>query len=341
MNTTELSQNESASEVVLSVRDLSKIYEPSPPMLRLVLKSTIKEPVIALHDVSFEVAAGKICVIVGPNGAGKTTLFRILTGLTTPTTGTATILGKDINAGQSVRALIGFMPAEDRNLMLRHTCIQNLQFRGRLQGIHESELAGRVDEALELVGLGHAGDRAASALSTGMKARLQLAAAILHRPRLLILDEPTSTVDPVGAHELLMLIQDLASKQGMSVILSSHRLEEIDALEDQVVFLDNGGIIHNGDLGTLRAHWEEPLHRFRFTTKEDAEHAEKLLGDAFPELELRRNDEILEVAADESVGQLIAELGATTARMESLERVTMPLRVLFAKLLKGELEVQK
>lgn len=330
-----------APGVVLSVSGLTKVYEPSPPMLRLVLRSSIDEPVTALHDVSFDVEAGKICVIVGPNGAGKTTLFRLLTGLTTPTEGTATILGKDISAGPSVRALIGFMPAEDRNLMLRHTCIQNLQFRGRLQGVPEQELAGRIDEALELVGLSHAGSRAAAALSTGMKARLQLACAILHRPRLLILDEPTSTVDPVGAHELLVLIQDLASRQGISVVLSSHRLEEIDALDDQVVFLDKGSIIHNGDLGTLRAHWEEPLHRLRFTAAEDAEHAEKLLADAFPGLELSREEEVLEVATDESLGRLIAELGSTTARMESLEKVTMPLRALFAKLLSDEVEVQK
>lgn len=152
------------SELALSVRNLSKVYYPSPAWLRMLLKTAITKPVVALDDISFGLKRGEICVIVGPNGAGKSTLFRILTGLTTATSGSATVLGHDVKDGVQIRSLIGFMPAEDRNLMLRHTCAQNLEFRGRLQGLPKRELPDRIDEVLEQVGIPHAKNQAAISL---------------------------------------------------------------------------------------------------------------------------------------------------------------------------------
>ncbi|HEU4895281.1 MAG TPA: ATP-binding cassette domain-containing protein, partial [Acidimicrobiia bacterium] len=115
--------------------------------MRLILRTSTKEPVVALDDVSFEVQPGELLAILGPNGAGKSTLFRIITGLTTPTTGTASVLGLDTTTKSSdVRRLIGFMPAENRTLLLRHSCRENLAFHGRLQGIPEKRLKGQIDE---------------------------------------------------------------------------------------------------------------------------------------------------------------------------------------------------
>ena len=320
-----------APRAAISVENLSKVYEPSPPWMKLLLKSAIDSPVVALDDVSLEVKPGEICVVVGPNGAGKSTLFRILTGLVTSTSGRATILGHDIEEGRRVRSLIGYMPAEDRNLMLRHTCAQNLLFRGKLQGIPKSELSDRVDEALEQTGILRARDQAAVSLSTGMRARLQLAAAILHKPDVLILDEPTSTVDPVGAYELLTLIEQMAADHGLSILLSSHRLEEIDALHNKVAFLDRGRLIHYGNLGELRRMWDQPRYRISFGPGVDpVEVGQRLERSA--DLDCDVLDGSLEVATERSIGELIRALGPEADAITSLEHVMMPLRELFHRL---------
>ncbi len=334
-NGTAAGSNPDDTGSALSVRHLTKIFEPSPPLMRILLKSAIDEPLVALEDVSFEVAKGETCVVVGPNGAGKSTLFRILTGLTTPTTGHAQILGHDIEAGRQVRELIGYMPAEDRNLMLRHTCAQNLEFRGKLQGISRSELPGRVDEVLDQVGILHARDRAATSLSTGMKARLQLAAALLHKPELLILDEPTSTVDPLGALELLNLIEDLAANDGLSIVLSSHRLEEIEALQHKVVFLDKGRVIHNGDLNALRSLWEAPRYRIEFAEGVDVLDLARRL-DTESDVEIDVVGSVVEIGTERPVGAVVAALGSSADQIVSLDRVVMPLRTVFQRLVSGE-----
>ncbi len=324
------------AEVVASVRNLGKVFHPSPAWMKILLKSAIDEPVVALDDVSFELQRGEACVVVGPNGAGKSTLFRILTGLTTPSTGEATILGRSITEGRRVRALIGYMPAEDRNLMLRHTCVQNLEFRGRLQGIPASELGDRARTTLDMVGIGHAADRAATSLSTGMKARLQLAAALLHRPDFLILDEPTSAVDPVGAHELLTLIEELTASEGLTVLLSSHRLEEIDALSNKVIFLDHGRVIHYGNLAQLRSLWEAPRYRLEFDERIDVVELGRQL-ETHPDFEVDVVGSTIEVGTDRPIGDLMNGLGRVANHIVSVDRVVMPLRVLFHKLVTGEL----
>jgi ABC-2 type transport system ATP-binding protein len=320
----------------VSVQHLSKVFVPSPPWMRVLLKSAIKEPVIALDDVSFELQRGETCVVVGPNGAGKSTLFRILTGLTTPTGGHAQVLGHDIGEGRRVRSLIGYMPAEDRNLMLRHTCAQNLAFRGKLQGIPPRQLPVRVDAVLDQVGILHARNRAATSLSTGMRARLQLAAALLHEPDVLILDEPTSTVDPVGAHELLTLIEDLTAARGLSVVLSSHRLEEIDALGNKVVFLDQGRVIHDGNLNELRRVWELPRYRFGFAPGVDVVELGARLARQ-PQLDVDVVDAYLEITTHRPLGEVMAALGRSVDAIVSFDQVVMPLRVLFHKLVTGEI----
>jgi ABC-2 type transport system ATP-binding protein len=158
------------------------------------------------------------------------------------------------------------MPADDRSLFLRHTCRENLLFHGRLHGLKGKPLGSVVEETLDRVGLIASIDHAGFALSSGMRARLQLARAILHRPPLLVLDEPTSSVDPVGARELLALIQGIARSDGIAVLISSHRVEEIEALKDNVLFLDKGRMLHHGPLDHWRHFYGTPRLHFRFTS---------------------------------------------------------------------------
>jgi ABC-2 type transport system ATP-binding protein len=321
--------------LAVSVSHLSKVFLPSPPWMKVLLKSAISEPVVALDDVSFQLRRGEICVVVGPNGAGKSTLFRILTGLTTPSEGQAQILGHDIDDGPRVRSLLGYMPAEDRNLMLRHTCAQNLAFRGKLQGIPSRALANRVDETLDQVGILHARDQAAVSLSTGMRARLQLAAALLHEPEVLILDEPTSTVDPVGAHELLTLIEELTVARGISIVSSSHRLEEIDALGNKVIFLDRGRVIHDGNLAELRKLWERPRYRIELAAGADPVALGAWL-ERQPLFEVDVVDRCIEVSTPRPLGDVMAAFGPSVNAIVSFEQVVIPLRVLFHKLVSDE-----
>jgi ABC-2 type transport system ATP-binding protein len=240
------------SNPIVTIDQVRKVYEPYSRWMKLMLRTAVTEPVVALDDVSFDVYPGELRVILGPNGAGKSTLFRVLTGLTTPTSGTATVLGLDsAEDSTKVRKLVGFMPAENRTLLLRHSCRENLSFHGRLQGIPESKLPDRVDETLELVGLYESRDRVGFALSTGMLARLMLARAILHTPSVLILDEPTGAVDPIGAYELLRLVQKIATQNDLAVLISSHRLDEVEMLNDQVLLLNKGHMVYNGPLEAM------------------------------------------------------------------------------------------
>lgn len=240
------------SDPVVTIESLGKVYEPFSKAMRLLLRTSVKDPVVALQDVSLEVFPGDLVAILGPNGAGKSALFRVLTGLTTPSSGRVSVLGYDATSeANQVRRMVGFMPAENRTLLLRHTCRENLEFHGLLQGISRHRLRDRISETLEMVGLGHAGDRVGFALSSGMLARLMFARAILHEPSLLILDEPTAAVDPLGAMELLSLIQDITKARGLAVLISSHRLDEVEMLDDRVMLLNQGRVLYSGDLANM------------------------------------------------------------------------------------------
>ena len=261
-------------------------------------------------------------------------MFRILTGLTTPTQGKASVLGIDATSdSHKIRRLVGFAPAEERTLMLRHTCRENLAFHGQMQGMGRYHLKRRIDETLELVGLAEAGDRVGFALSSGMKARLQLARALLHQPEVLILDEPTAAVDPVSAFGFLEIIQQIARDDGVAVLISSHRLEEIEALRDKIVLLNRGRIIFAGDLDSLRRLWERPLVEMVFTSQEAGRRAvqrvvqtdsAELVSDSGPAFRL---------SSGVGTGELLSMLKDDLREVVSVQQTRIQLLELFAKVL--------
>ncbi len=225
-------------------------------------RSHVPHDVRALDGVDLTVRAGEICAIVGPNGAGKATLFRILVGLTTATEeGWTGVLGLDVERDFGGHPpSIGRMDAVggDRSLLMRATCRENLQMHGRLQGMRKRELATRISESLAAVDLVPRADSVVASLSAGMKARLRLARALLPGPRALILDEPTGAVDPIAARRLLNLIIELVEREQLAVLISSHRLEEIEALQSKALLLDKGQVKYSGDLAELRRRWDAP-----------------------------------------------------------------------------------
>jgi ABC-2 type transport system ATP-binding protein len=277
--------------------------------MKLLLRSSLPEPVVALDDVSLDVFPGEVRVILGANGAGKSTLFRILTGLTTPTTGSASIKGLDATRqSTAVRKLVGFMPADTKTLLLRHSPRENLVFHGRLQGIPESRLAARVEETLETVGIAGAADRVCFALSSGMLARLLLARAILHEPVVLILDEPTGAVDPIGSYELLGLVQQVAREQGLAVLISSHRLDEVEMLNDKVLLLDKGKIVFSGDLGTMVLQSIRPRVEIRLSEQTIALSVAHSLENLADIHDVAVDGDVITLSSELSIGRIVNAL---------------------------------
>jgi ABC-2 type transport system ATP-binding protein len=319
---------------IVTIDRVRKVYEPYSRWMKLMLRSATTEPVVALDDVSFNVFPGELRVVLGPNGAGKSTLFRVLTGLTTPTSGSAAIVGLDAAKDSTrIRRLVGFMPAENRTLLLRHSCRENLEFHGRLQGIGEDGLRDRVDATLEMVGLYEARDRVGFALSTGMLARLMLARAILHSPSVLILDEPTGAVDPIGAYELLRLVQKIAAEGNLAVLISSHRLDEVEMLNDQVLLLDRGHVVHNGTLDSMMSSFRRPRIEVVFEDPASAESAARSLEGvtAIEEVSVEAASVVLKTGL--SLARIVTELSEHGAQMVSIGHTQPKLRDVLEEML--------
>ena len=196
----------------------------------------------ALRGVSLQVERGELFGLLGPNGAGKTTLLSILAGLTAATTGEARLLGEPIRRGAAkLKPLIG-LGTQDLALYGELTARENLAFFGRLYGLRGSHLRSRIDEVLANVALSDRADDRAGTFSGGMKRRLNLAVAIVHRPQLLFLDEPTTGVDPQSRNHIFEQVQRL-NREGMTIIYTSHYMEEVQTLCPRVAILDHGQII--------------------------------------------------------------------------------------------------
>ncbi len=207
--------------------------------------------VTALSNLSVTVPMGAIGLL-GPNGSGKTTLLRTLLGLIPIDRGSGQVLGKDFRRRQlDIRREIGFAP-EDECLFPRIVGVEFAAYAGELVGMNSRDALQRAHEVLDYVGLGEARYRPVESYSTGMKQRLKLASAIVHDPRLLILDEPTNGMDPAGREEVLELARDLARNKGMSLIFSSHLLPDVEAVCDHVLVLGGGRLLAEGKIRDLK-----------------------------------------------------------------------------------------
>jgi ABC-2 type transport system ATP-binding protein len=198
-----------------------------------------------------EARPGRIFGLVGPNGAGKSTLIRIICGLIDPDEGRIRVAGIDPNEDRvAASRCLGLVLADDRSLYWRLTGRQNLEFAGALYGMGRAEASARADELLDRVGLGER-DRRVFGYSTGMRASLAIARALMHDPPVLVFDEPTRSLDPVAARRTCSMLQDLA-REGRTVLLSSHRLEELERTADDVAVLVGGQVLFSGEMNELR-----------------------------------------------------------------------------------------
>jgi ABC-2 type transport system ATP-binding protein len=208
--------------------------------------------VVALENLNLQVPAGTVLGLLGPNGAGKTTTVRILTTILHPDSGRATVLGHDVatepDAVRNIIGLAGQYAAVDHNLTGR----ENLRMVGKLTHQAPSGVPKRADELLERFALSEAADRPVRTYSGGMRRRLDLAAALVHRPPVLFLDEPTTGLDPRGRSDLWTVIAQLVS-DGMTLLLTTQYLEEAEQLADRIVVIDGGRLIAEGTAQELKA----------------------------------------------------------------------------------------
>lgn len=202
----------------------------------------------AVSDVSLTIKSGEVYGLIGPNGSGKSTTMKALLGLVAPTSGVCKVFGCDASRVDA-RSEIGFLP-ENPYFYKHQTSAETLKFYGRLCGIRGQELTDRVDELLDLVSLDHARNRRLGGYSKGMLQRVGLAQALIQRPRLLVLDEPTAGVDPIGSREIRDLIFRL-KEEGVTIFLCSHLLEQVQEVCDRVGIIFEGQMVNEGTLDEL------------------------------------------------------------------------------------------
>jgi ABC-2 type transport system ATP-binding protein len=209
-----------------------------------------REAIVAVRDLDLRVEPGEVYGLLGPNGSGKSTTLKIILGLVSPTRGKTEIFGRESTLVES-REAAGFLP-ENPYFYKFLTGAETLLFFGRLCGLSGAFLKQRVNEMLALVGLTEARDRCLRGYSKGMLQRIGLAQALINDPKLVVLDEPTAGVDPVGSRQIRNLIVDL-KQRGITVLLSSHLLSQVQEVCDRVGILADGMLVREGELKELIA----------------------------------------------------------------------------------------
>ena len=278
---------------------------------------------VALDGVDLELGSGGVHGLLGPNGAGKTTLCRILATALLPSAGTARVLGYDVVADpRSVRRRIGLVLGGDRGLYGRLTAEENLRFWGAVHGLPRPVARRRAAELLGRLGLA---DRAGSRVETfsrGMRQRLHLARGLVPDPPLLLLDEPTSGMDPVAAHDFRDLVRELRA-EGRTVLLTTHDMAEADAVCDTLTFVDGGRVLGSGTPLEVRARLGDAHHvRVEGVDAAAAAILRARLGETVPSAAVRPgSDGVLEVAVP--VGDVAAVVGVALAAGH-LELATSP-----------------
>jgi ABC-2 type transport system ATP-binding protein len=207
----------------------------------------------ALDGVTFTVREGEVFGLLGPNGAGKSTTVRVLVTLTYADAGTGRVAGYDVRTEQAqVRRVIGYVP-QDSGVDQFGTGRENLMLQGRVQGMSGRALKERADERLELVGIADAADRVVRGYSGGMRRRLDIALGLVHRPKVLFLDEPTTGLDPEARVAMWSEVQRLAEAESLTILLTTHYLEEADQLADRLAIVSQGKVVVEGTPTELKA----------------------------------------------------------------------------------------
>jgi ABC-2 type transport system ATP-binding protein len=309
------------------------VSDTPPPVKARGLVKRYKD-VLAVDHIDLNVRAGDVYGFLGPNGAGKTTTLRMALGLITPTEGTVELFGRNPlrHGARALEGVAGFV--EGPRFYPYLTARKNLQLLAALDG---DGAAGRIDEVLEIVELSPRAGHKVGGYSHGMRQRLGIAAALLRRPRLLMLDEPATGLDPAGMRDMRALIRRLAG-EGITVLLSSHQLPEVQELCDRVAIVDSGRVVYEGALADLR---RQGGAGYRLRTSDDKRALE--VARAQPGIEHAtagasspQGEHGLSLQADEQhVGELSLALGQAGVAILALTPELATLEDLFFRLTEG------
>jgi len=232
----------------------------SDPFIKVEnLKKTYRGNIQAIDGLSFGVDKGSIFGLIGPNGAGKSTTLKILTTLTKADSGVVRIGGCDVNTEpHRVRKIIGCV-SQNSSVFLDGTARENLMLQGELYGMRGRELKTRVDELLSNFGLNEASDRMAATYSGGMLRKLDVALGLIHRPQILFLDEPATGLDPEARSLLWEIILFMSKQENVTVVFTTHYLEEVDRLADKLAIVNTGKVIAEGTPASLKEALNESM----------------------------------------------------------------------------------
>jgi ABC-2 type transport system ATP-binding protein len=303
------------SDAVVVVRDLKKTFR----------KPFTRTKVEAVLGISFEVAPGEVFGFLGPNGAGKTTSIKMLTGLIFPTSGSATIFGEAVPSPRAM-ARVGFLP-ENPYVYPYLTPREFVTLCARLSGVSGAGLSARVEKTLARTGITDAVDRPVRALSKGMGQRVGLAAALVHDPDLLILDEPMSGLDPVGRKDVRDLILEERAR-GKTVFFSTHILGDVETLCDRVCILRKGAVVVAGALRDLLKS-ESSLSEVAFATGDDA--VKKALEEAGFDVKTMGDSYVVETEGPDAVKRALDVAHATGGTVRSVTPKRETLEELFVR----------
>ncbi|MBO9129164.1 ABC transporter ATP-binding protein [Bacillus sp. 165] len=207
----------------------------------------------AVNNITFTISEGRCMSLLGPNGAGKTTTLQMLAGLIQPNTGNIVFPGLE---GQDIRKFIGYLP-QYPSFYSWMTAEEFLTYIGRLSGLNKATIKQRIPELLEMVGLGNVNKKRIGGFSGGMKQRLGLAQALIHNPKLLILDEPVSALDPIGRRDVLEMMKTI--KKETTIFFSTHVLHDAEEISDDILIIQSGEIKAAGSIEEIKATYQKPM----------------------------------------------------------------------------------
>ncbi len=286
------------------------------------LKKTYPPAVTALDGVSLSVPAGTIFALLGPNGAGKSTTVRVLCTLSRPDSGSARVAGIDVLSDPArVRRVIGVV-GQKHGADPEATGRENLVLQGEFYGITGGELKLRVSESLERFGLAGAANRPVKAYSGGMQRRLDIAMGLLHRPRVLFLDEPTTGLDPEARVGMWREIERLAAQERITILLSTHYMEEADRLASQLAIVDRGRVVAHGTPEQLKTELEGDTIQIQLADPQDAAACSALAGVAHLD-EVKLEGRTLRARARDGSVAIPAVLAALESRGAKVTSVTL------------------
>lgn len=274
-----------------------------------------------VDQVSFTLEEHTATALIGPNGAGKTTTLSMLTGLLQPTSGQIIMPGvKDI------RSAIGFLPQYPQYFSWL-TAFEYLEMTANLSGMEKRKVKKEAQKILEFVGLGAAMHKKVSTFSGGMKQRLGIAQAIIHQPKLLLLDEPVSALDPVGRREIMNLLKEI--QQQTTILYSTHILNDAEEMTDQVLFLRKGQLVEQGSLQQVRTKFDEPRYKIQFASGEEAR---QFASQSELVAKVEQNIVYVEIQEETpSMQPLLQRLAVAPYQVVKVERETASLEEIFMK----------